>query len=93
MPDQVRHDKHHLSIFLNYDTAWKAGIQEIFPCLTIKIAQFRVLLFLSMNHPNQYPNFIPFKEFSKQFNIDPLDLEFNVRQIVEKEIYPVDSLS
>jgi len=47
----------------------------------------KVLLFLSMNHPNQYPNFISFKEFSSQFGIDPLDLEFNIRQIVEKDIY------
>ena len=29
MPDQVRHDKHKLNSFLNYDTALKAGIQLI----------------------------------------------------------------
>ncbi|MFX1387874.1 MAG: tetratricopeptide repeat protein, partial [Promethearchaeota archaeon] len=47
----------------------------------------KVLLFLTMNHPNQYPSYISYKEFSKQFSIDPLDLEFNIRQIVEKDVY------
>ena len=27
MPDQARHDKQKLKVFLNYDTVWKAGIQ------------------------------------------------------------------
>jgi hypothetical protein len=27
MPDQVRHDSYKLDAFLNYDTAWEAGIQ------------------------------------------------------------------
>ncbi|NVM38158.1 MAG: tetratricopeptide repeat protein [Candidatus Lokiarchaeota archaeon] len=49
----------------------------------------KVLLFLSMNHPNQYPFYISTKDFSKEYKIDILDLKFNIRQIVEKNIYPV----
>ncbi len=47
----------------------------------------KVLLFLSINHPNQYPVYISPEDFSKEYNIDLLDLQFNVRQIVEKDVY------
>jgi tetratricopeptide (TPR) repeat protein len=47
----------------------------------------KVLLFLSMNHPNQYPFYISTKEFSKEYKINILDLEFNIRQVVEKDLY------
>ncbi|MFW9784696.1 MAG: tetratricopeptide repeat protein, partial [Candidatus Heimdallarchaeota archaeon] len=47
----------------------------------------KVLLFLSMNHPNQYPFYISPKQFSKDYHINLLELKFNVRQIAEKEIY------
>jgi len=46
-----------------------------------------ILLFLSMNHPNQYPEYISPKAFSKKYGIDELDLEFNIRKIIEKNVY------
>jgi len=46
-----------------------------------------ILLFLSMNHPNQYPEYISPKAFSKKYSIDKLDLEFNIRKIIEKNVY------
>ncbi|MHA1932977.1 MAG: hypothetical protein ACW96X_10575, partial [Promethearchaeota archaeon] len=46
-----------------------------------------ILLFLSMNHPNQYPEYISPETFSKKYGIDKLDLEFNIRKIVEKKVY------
>ncbi|MFX1363640.1 MAG: tetratricopeptide repeat protein [Promethearchaeota archaeon] len=49
----------------------------------------KVLLYLSMNHPNQYPFYISIKDFSEEYQIDRLDLEFNIRKIVEKNVYPV----
>ncbi len=49
----------------------------------------KVLLFLSMNHPNQYPFYISTQDFSTEYKIDILDLKFNIRQIVEKKVYPV----
>ncbi|MFX1500311.1 MAG: hypothetical protein ACFFDH_05020 [Promethearchaeota archaeon] len=53
----------------------------------------KVLLFLSMNHPNQYPFYISAKDFSEEYKIDILDLKFNIRQIVEKNVYPVKFFS
>ncbi|MFW9999631.1 MAG: tetratricopeptide repeat protein [Candidatus Hodarchaeota archaeon] len=50
----------------------------------------KVLLFISMNHPNQYPFYISFEEFSKQFGIDQLDLEFNIRKIIDKSVYNIE---
>jgi tetratricopeptide (TPR) repeat protein len=47
----------------------------------------KVLLFLSMNHPNQYPFYISPDEFSNEYKIDLLDLQFNIRQIVDKDVY------
>ena len=46
-----------------------------------------ILLFLSMNHPNQYPEYISPEAFSKKYGIDKLDLEFNIRKIIEKNVY------
>ena len=46
-----------------------------------------ILLFLSMNHPNQYPEYISPESFSKKYGIDKLDLEFNTRKIIEKNVY------
>ena len=47
----------------------------------------KILLYLSINHPNQYPAYIPTEDFSKRYNIDKLDLEFNIRKIIEKDVY------
>ncbi|MFX0036028.1 MAG: tetratricopeptide repeat protein [Candidatus Hermodarchaeota archaeon] len=47
----------------------------------------KILLFLSMNHPNQFPDYIPPEQFSKKYFINLLDLKFNIRQIIEKEAY------
>ncbi|MFX1523018.1 MAG: tetratricopeptide repeat protein [Promethearchaeota archaeon] len=49
----------------------------------------KILLFLSMNHPNQYPEYISPENFSKEYGIDKLDLEFNIRKIVEKNVYSI----
>jgi tetratricopeptide (TPR) repeat protein/Mn-dependent DtxR family transcriptional regulator len=47
----------------------------------------KVLLYLSINHPNQYPSYISTDEFSEKYVIDKLDLEFNIRKIIEKGVY------
>ncbi|MFX0058324.1 MAG: hypothetical protein ACFE8J_08500 [Candidatus Heimdallarchaeota archaeon] len=50
---------------------------------------WKVILFLSMNHPERYPDYISSEKFSKKYEIDELDLQFNIRRIIEKEIYPI----
>ena len=47
----------------------------------------KILLYLSMNHPNQYPSYISTDEFSEKYKVDKLDLEFNIRKITEKGVY------
>ena len=50
---------------------------------------FKILLYLSLNHPSQYPDFISTEEFAKKYGLELVVLEFHIRQIVEKKIYPI----
>ena len=49
----------------------------------------KILLFFSINHPDQYPKFISKKDFSMTYGIDELTLEYYIAQIVENQLYPV----
>lgn len=48
----------------------------------------KVLLFLSLNHPSEYPNCISSEEFSKNYNINLTKLNFALIRILEDSIYP-----
>ncbi len=50
---------------------------------------FKILLYLSLNHPTQYPIFITPEKFAKNYGLELVVLEFHVLQIVEKKIFPV----
>jgi len=50
---------------------------------------FKILLYLSLNHPTQYPTFISTEKFARKYGIELVVLEFHVLQIVEKKIYPI----
>jgi tetratricopeptide (TPR) repeat protein len=50
---------------------------------------FKILLYLSINHPSQYPTFISTEKFVKKYGLELVVLEFHVLQIVEKKIFPV----
>ncbi|MFX1419358.1 MAG: hypothetical protein ACFE9N_10600 [Promethearchaeota archaeon] len=49
----------------------------------------KILLFLSINHPNQYPNFISTEDFSNTYNIKDTKLQYYIDEIVENKIYPI----
>jgi len=49
----------------------------------------KILLFLSMNHPNQYPNYISMEDFSDTYGIKESKLEYYIDEIVENQIYPI----
>jgi len=49
----------------------------------------KILLFLSLNHPSQYPHFISNNEFAAKYDIEQVILDFHIHQIVEKNIYPI----
>ena len=49
----------------------------------------KILLFLSMNHPYQFPNYILPSDFSKLYGIKENMLTYYVDEIVENGIYPI----
>lgn len=50
---------------------------------------YKILFFLSLNHPSQYPHFISTNEFAVKYDIEQVILDFHVHQIIEKNIYPI----
>jgi Mn-dependent DtxR family transcriptional regulator len=49
----------------------------------------KILLFLSINHPDYFPNFITLNEFSKKYEIEGNKLSYFIDEIVENQIYPI----
>lgn len=49
----------------------------------------KILLFLSMNHPNRYPDFISSEEFANEYNLKKTTLNFFIDKIVEEEFYDI----
>ncbi|MFX0074566.1 MAG: hypothetical protein ACFE96_03945 [Candidatus Hermodarchaeota archaeon] len=47
----------------------------------------KILLFLSLNHPDQYPNFISSEEFSNLYEIKKTTIDYYVSEISEGKIY------
>jgi len=49
----------------------------------------KILLFLSINHPDQFPKYISPEEFSKKYAINLVKLNFVILRIVEENIFPI----
>ena len=49
----------------------------------------KVLLYLSINHPDRFPEYISPEEFSKKYDINLVKLNFVILRIVEENIFPV----
>jgi len=49
----------------------------------------KILLFLALNHPDQYPNYISPQKFSVKYKIDLESLNYYVFEIVEKQFFQV----
>jgi len=47
----------------------------------------KILLFLSINHPDFYPDYLSFEEFSRFYEIKKRTLDFWVNEIVESDLY------
>ena len=67
----------------------KLDYNRVKTVLSIEEDFHKILLFLSINHPNQYPNHISSEEFSKKYGIEEDMLTYYVREIVENNIYPI----
>jgi tetratricopeptide (TPR) repeat protein/Mn-dependent DtxR family transcriptional regulator len=49
----------------------------------------KILLFLSINHPDNYPNHVTPREFASEYDIKLTTLNFFVEKIVEDELYAI----
>ncbi len=49
----------------------------------------KILLFLSINHPDHYPNFISSEDFSKFYKIKKTTLDYYIDEISGGKIYPL----
>ncbi|MFW9781558.1 MAG: tetratricopeptide repeat protein [Candidatus Heimdallarchaeota archaeon] len=49
----------------------------------------KILLFISMNHPAEFPDYISKDEFSKTYKIKNSKLEYYIDEIVDNNIYPI----
>ncbi len=49
----------------------------------------KILLFLTLNHPDQYPNNIPPEEFSKIYEIEIEILNYYILEIVERQFFSI----
>jgi tetratricopeptide (TPR) repeat protein len=49
----------------------------------------KILFFLSINHPDQYPDYITPEEFSLKYGIDETTLKYYIREIVDNEFFKV----
>jgi tetratricopeptide (TPR) repeat protein len=47
----------------------------------------KILLFLAINHPEEYPNYISPAEFSKTYDIKKTELDYFIEKIVEENIF------
>ncbi|MFX1346641.1 MAG: tetratricopeptide repeat protein [Promethearchaeota archaeon] len=49
----------------------------------------KILLYISTNHPSQYPEHITTEEFSDSYRIKQSKLEYYIDEIVENQIFPI----
>ncbi|MCK4286922.1 MAG: hypothetical protein KAX18_12000, partial [Candidatus Lokiarchaeota archaeon] len=49
----------------------------------------KILLFLSINHPNEYPKYVFPDEFSAKYRIKKTTLDYYIEEIVENQIYTI----
>jgi len=49
----------------------------------------KILLFLSINHPTQYPEFISSQKFSLEYKVDKTTLDYYIKEIVDNEFFDI----
>ncbi|MHA1191486.1 MAG: hypothetical protein ACTSP9_04225 [Promethearchaeota archaeon] len=66
----------------------KLDYEKVKPLLKDEEVFCKILLFISINHPDQYPNFISPEDFSKKYKIKKITLDYYIDEISEGKIYP-----
>jgi len=67
----------------------KLDYEKVKPILKDEEVFHKILLFLSINHPNQYPSYISSKDYSEIYKIKKTTLDFFIEEISEGKIYPL----
>ncbi|MFX0040813.1 MAG: hypothetical protein ACFFAB_15855 [Candidatus Heimdallarchaeota archaeon] len=78
-------DDHVKFRFLN--NVLKLDYSKVNTILKDKEDFHKILLFISINHPDFYPDYLSFEEFSRFYNIKKRILDFWVNEIVESDLY------
>jgi tetratricopeptide (TPR) repeat protein/predicted transcriptional regulator len=73
--------------FLNY--ILRLSYEKVKPLLKDENVFHKILLYFSINHPDQYPNFISPEEFSRIYKIKKTTLDYYIEEISEGRIYPL----
>ncbi|TXT59960.1 MAG: Tetratricopeptide repeat protein [Promethearchaeota archaeon] len=50
---------------------------------------YKVLFFISLNHPDNFPNYISINKFSKKYNIEKIALEFIIHKFLNQDLYSI----
>ena len=66
----------------------KLDYEKVKPLLKDEEVFYKILLFISINHPDQYPNFISPEDFSIKYKIKKITLDYYIDEISEGKIYP-----
>ncbi|MHA1670374.1 MAG: tetratricopeptide repeat protein [Promethearchaeota archaeon] len=73
--------------FLSY--LLKLPYAKVKNLLTEETDFYKILLYLSYNHPSQFPNYISREEFALKYGVEIASLDFFILQIVEKSLYSI----
>jgi len=66
----------------------KLDYEKVKPLLKDEEVFYKILLFISINHPDQYPNFISPEDFSNKYKIKKITLDYYIDEISGGKIYP-----
>jgi len=70
-------------------TILKLDYDRVKSMLTNKTDFEKIVLYISINHPDQYPDYISHKDFADIYEIKQPKLEYFVDEIVDGHIYPI----
>ncbi|TES97365.1 MAG: tetratricopeptide repeat protein [Promethearchaeota archaeon] len=75
--------------FMYLTTILKLDYDRVKSMLTNQTDFEKIILFISINHPDQYPNYVSLKDFADIYEINQSKLEYYIDEIVENRIYPI----
>lgn len=75
--------------FRYLDHILKFSYSKVKPMLKDEEIFNKILLFLAINHPDQYPEFISPQEFSLKYKVDKTTLEYYIREIVDNRFFDI----